>query len=279
MNSLQALSNTLKMQNEDIVYGDGSVAWVLDGATGIDGTHISDEASDAYWYVKQLDLHLRMHLNNYNKSITQILKEGMQHIIQTYKMFEGYHKQIDFPSCAGVIVRKHENILEYYVMADCELLIEKTDREVLEIVDHRVSRYDDLAIQDGIQAALERGKSLSECKDAMMKQEHITRGMKNVAYFALSDNITAVDEGLSGTIPLLDIKNICLLSDGFAQYFEVMKLCENANQFMKLCKSNSIEELYNRLLNAQQQDAGLDAHPRFKISDDATILYWRMQDE
>ena len=65
-----------------------------------------------------------------------------------------------------------------------------------------------------------------------------------------------------------------MVSDGFSEYYNMFRLCETLEEFMNTVETDSPEMLFDRLLSAQKEDGDFKAHPRFKLSDDSTILYF-----
>ena len=51
-------------------------------------------------------------------------------------------------------------------------------------------------------------------------------------------------------------------------------LSANLEDFMDTVAAEQPQELFDRLLAAQQADGDFVKHPRFKFSDDATLLYF-----
>ena len=92
-------------------------------------------------------------------------------------------------------------------------------------------------------------------------------------YISLADDPAAVLNAKVGKIPLHKIRDICMVSDGFAEYYGMFRLAENLETFMDLAVAKTPETLFSELLAAQEADATYEKHPRFKLSDDATILY------
>ena len=75
-----------------------------------------------------------------------------------------------------------------------------------------------------------------------------------------------------GKIPVIEFRDICMVSDGFSEFFGMFSLA-TPEAFMELAATQSGEALFQQLLSAQKADSAYTKHPRFKLSDDATVLY------
>lgn len=265
---------SLKEENEDICFADDTMAWVLDGASGLYKMSVSDHSSDAAWYVKQINSYLKEHLQD-EVSITKIIENAIVDTKEKFLCFPNANLVEDYPSCAAAIIKIKNNVLEYYVMADCELLIKDIHGKITRISDQRVSKFDDRAIQIAIEEAKKTNKSVWECRDAMLPMKKLNRKMKNKkdGYFALADDPSICHEALTGIVDIADIESICMCSDGFAQYYETMKIVDNEETFFEHLQTYSLKDMHDQMYQKQQADSGLSEYPRFRLTDDNTIIY------
>jgi hypothetical protein len=102
---------------------------------------------------------------------------------------------------------------------------------------------------------------------------HETRLSQNTpqGYYILSDDVNAIDNGLYGTIDFDQVCQVVGLTDGFSQIYDTFNIFDIPT-FLNQLKTQSIEQLYNILWQAQEDDCFCNNHPRYKIRDDATIF-------
>lgn len=270
----QTFTFTIKKENEDICYADNNMAWVLDGASGLYKEHISEHASDAAWFVYELDKYLKQHLLE-EQSIIEILQTGLFEIKQQYLEFPGIESVQEYPSCAAAIIRRIGNVLEYYIMADCELMFKEIDGTIHRMSDHRVSVFDHLVLMEACRLSKERHTSVKDCLEDVFPMEIENRKLKNKAngYYALSDDVSICDKGITGRLSLDHIQSICLCSDGFAQYIDTMKIVDDEAAFFHELETKSFSQMHDCLYAKQCEDADLTKYPRFKLTDDNTVIY------
>lgn len=77
--------------------------------------------------------------------------------------------------------------------------------------------------------------------------------------------------GLYGTIDFDQVCQVVGLTDGFSQIYDTFNIFDIPT-FLNQLKTQSIEQLYNILWQAQEDDCFCNNHPRYKIRDDATIF-------
>lgn len=269
---------SLKEENEDICFTSESMAWVLDGASGLYKQQITNQKSDAAWFVHQLDSYLKKHLMD-DMDINEIIRNALIEIKERFLCFPNAKSVEDYPSCAAAILRVRNDVLEYYVMADCELLLKDKNENITKISDYRVSQFDDKAIQMAIQEAKRTNTSVWECHDVMIPMELENRKMKNEkgGYFALSDNPDVCEEALMGSFDINNLTSLCLCSDGFAQYYQTMKVVEDEESLFHDLETLSLANMHERMYQKQQADATLTSYPRFRLTDDNTIIYGKIK--
>ena len=71
--------------NEDYLFYGEYVWFVLDGATSLVPNKYSKEETDAKWYSKTFGKYLEKALLNFDKPISEIVKDGIHKIIAEYK--------------------------------------------------------------------------------------------------------------------------------------------------------------------------------------------------
>lgn len=268
--------------NEDAYGYSDSCAWVLDGSTGLSGRNLisGNGSSDARWYAEELSRYLGAHLQDVSKPIPDILSDAVSHCRDEFlqKLGDTEYTRLDVPCTLGVAVRLNCGVLEYAAVGDCRIIVRKTDGGVSEIYDETLCKLDENTLNAGIEASKKYGLPLIKCREYMQEQLEAVRLSVNRpdGYIAMTDDPDAVLGALNGSIPAGEICDVCLVSDGFSQYYDLFGLEPNSADFIEKVSYSDPENMYKELFAAQSNDASCDKYPRFKLSDDATIVYFKL---
>ena len=162
----EIINKSIKKVNEDIAYADENMAWVLDGATGLTDKKLTSFESDARWFVNEWDKYLKDNLNDKCKTIRDIILEGIVIIRDRFYKECGldYIEEIKRPSASISIVRKNEDIIEYFMLGDCTLLIKDIDNNVTKIKDISLEKFDNRAISEMLKIRDENNISWVEAR-------------------------------------------------------------------------------------------------------------------
>ena len=271
----QMITKTLKIENEDCYYIDDSLAFVIDGASGLDKINISGTGSDAAWYSHSLKDAI---LNNYDdRCLKGVLQKSVQSVNEKFRKFPGFETVIDFPSAVIAMSRIIQNTLEILVLGDCTCIIKKKNGIIERIADRRIEEYDQKAIREGVKRSKEIGIDFCETRNYYQNILTDNRKMKNKknGYYCLSDNEEAVDYAFVKCYKLDEIHSVALMSDGFSQIIDLFHLYDERG-FMSALPRSYVEKLYNELYNNQIKDNRMNTYPRFSLSDDATLVYYEL---
>lgn len=260
--------------NEDTVFACEKFAFILDGATGLLKENITDKPSDAQWFVEKTKEYLIAHLGDTSKSIVEIMKETLQYVNDQYLAFDGAINIISRPSAGVCLVRINEGKLEYFILGDCTLTIKNINGKVNHLCIDDLPKLDNQNIEKMVKVAKEKHINVIDARQFINDSLLKTRLSQNTpqGYYIFSNEPSACDHALVGTIPLKEISQVYGVSDGFAQIFDLFELCTKAEMF-ELLKKYSPEELYKKLYILQENDISCNNYPRFKIRDDASLFY------
>ncbi|MHA1110910.1 MAG: protein phosphatase 2C domain-containing protein [Promethearchaeota archaeon] len=274
---ITCLSKAGKGINEDTCFASNFFAYVIDGATGLDNIRFKNGMSPAEWYTEELDKYLQNNLSNQEKSIIEILEIGASQIRNEYiyvLQLEGIGG-IDPPSAAIAIIRMVKDVIQYYVLGDCPILVKNKDETFQIINDGRVSELDKSIITQMIKIHDERDidvlDAVSHVKDKIAAQRQ-RKNTKN-GYWILTMDGLGIPYGIVGTLKISAILKICLLTDGFSAYYDVFHLLPNYKEFLDRIEQETIENMYKTLRKQQELDPLCNKYPRFKPKDDATIVF------
>jgi len=259
--------------NEDAIYTCEKFAFVIDGATGLLKENISDMASDAQWFSQTLKKYLIENLTNCSLSIKDIIKNAILEINKKYDHFKGADKITSKPSASIALFRINKDILEYFILGDCSLIIRYKTNNLKHLKLDDLSKLDKANIKKMKKIATQKSINVIEARSLINDSLVKTRLSQNTegSYWIISDNLEAVNHSLCGNIPIKNISQIVGLSDGFSQIFDKFKFYTK-KELLQLLNTSSIEDIYKTLWRLQEEDKFCNNYPRFKIRDDASIF-------
>jgi len=265
--------------NEDAYYVDEKCGIVLDGATVVSGEHYTKSESDARWYSQKLIEILAKNINK-KSSIFDILTKCNEKVMTEYKKIAGNSKIIDYPSCTCALFREMGDNIEFFVLGDSEILAETVTGLCFSVEDARNKANDGIAISNLVYLAKQEKASLF---DTIAKHPEVFRGTrknKNTEghYFVLSNDSNAIRNGLTYTIPKHLVAKIILVTDGFAQVFDTVKIMSQEKMIKSINSIADAEKVYKKLYTFQQKDSTGMRRPRAKLRDDATLVFSRLND-
>ena len=270
-------SYTVTKVNEDAYGWASDCAWVLDGSTGLNGKRMvaGESGSDAQWYSHAFSAFLKENLPGSVESLPEIFSRGVKTVWAEFCRLAGVPVQReDVPCTVGCAVRIRQGYLEYITVGDCCLLVRYRDGRVEELLDDTLCALDNNTLRLGVDISQKEGIPLSQCRQKILPELRRVRMTMNTpqGYISLADDAGSVLCAKCGKIPLDKIRDICMVSDGFSEFYGMFALA-TLEEFMELAATKEPETLFETLLAAQKADPDYTQHPRFKLSDDATILY------
>ena len=255
-------------ENEDFVAATARGAVLLDGA----GTPAGSDSGCVHgvsWYVRQLGAALLIDLARDAADLTGCLRSA---VAQVRDMHDG---RCDLshpgsPSATVVLVRRSGPALDYLVLADSALVIDRPAHDPLVITDDREARI---------------GRDLRTCMDTLdagtrehadARREYIEalRGRRNRpgGFWVASVDPDAADEALTGSVPLTDVQAAALLSDGASRLVDRFNLA-TWPAALKILATDGPAELIRRVREAEASDPHGNRWPRGKTYDDASVAY------
>lgn len=277
--AVEHLCKTMKEENEDAFLVSKHYACVIDGASGLTKTHISDSSSDTAWFVSRLIHHIEHELDD-ACSLCSIVETACRKTQKEFHAIGGSKLDlIDHPGAVIAFIRVLKGRLEYYILGDCECLVVFDDGSLSILRDERVDALDQKAIEIGKEIQKKKGISFKECRSYYQHQLIENRKLKHQknGYYVLDDTLKGVHHALMGWMPTDTIKHIALLSDGFAQYYRLFNLADDEIDFMKQLNDYEIVDMYEALKKAQDEDVDFNDYPRFSHSDDATLIHIKLK--
>lgn len=272
----EIINKSIKKVNEDITYADEDMAWVLDGATGLIEKNLTSSESDARWFVNEWDKYLKDNLKDKCRTIREIVLEGIGIIRERFYKECGldYIEEIKRPSASISIVRKNGEIIEYFMLGDCTLLIKDIYNNVSKIKDKSLEKFDNRAISEMIKVRDENNISWIEARKIIKPILIENRLLKNTqdGYWILEFDKEAVNHCIEGRLVANEIKNLALMSDGFSAIIDTYKYCNEDELIERLIKLG-VENTYELIREIEEEDKDILKYYRLKKGDDSSIVF------
>lgn len=260
--------------NEDIVGVCPKGAWVLDGATGLNNKNLISKESDAKWYVSWWNKYLRENINN-NKSLKEIVLEGLENIRKEYlsKLNKVSIEAIDTPSASAIIIKLHNDKLEYFLLGDCTLFLNNSNENII-IKDERVSKFDEEVFIKMSKLNESGNFTIVEKKNILLPTIIENRLKKNCenGYWILEFNKKAVEKSIHGYINIEDEVKVMMSSDGFSCAWDRYNIFKE-NEMIEIGQNKGIEYIKSKIRELEKEDDKGMIFPRFKESDDSSCVY------
>ena len=259
---------------EDALFACPEFAFVLDGATGVSGQRVSDAATDAVWFVGRFREYLRGALRE-DRPIGEIMADGVRAVRAQFERFEGAAQLKDKPSAAVSVVRERKGMLEYFSLCDSVIVLRKKNGDVRYIMDDRLVALDNAMFERMKKLAAETGKTVRETFQDVFPYILENRYKMNTPgwYAALSCTEEGLDTALRGELPLDELRDVLLFSDGFAEAYDLFGIYQTPSAMIEDVAEHGIERAVEKLRRAQDADPGCERYVRNKLRDDMSIVY------
>lgn len=253
--------------NEDWVSAAPGLIVVLDGATVRTETGCSHGAA---WYATQLGSALSTLASNRDLALPTALRTAISHVANQHGG-ECDLTHPGTPSAAVAVLRTHNDELEYLVLGDITIVLERTDGLNV-IVDDRV---DATAVTE--RATVDRYPiGSAEKQSALVQMKHAELAARNRpgGYWVAAADPNVITHALSGAVPLHALRRTAVLTDGAARIVALFELTDWVG-LLDVLDAAGPDEVVRRVRAVEAADPEGRKWPRNKRSDDATIVYAR----
>ncbi|GAA4051091.1 hypothetical protein GCM10022248_17800 [Nonomuraea soli] len=172
------------------------------------------------------------------------------------------------PSATVAIARAFGDRLDYLVLSDATVAID-LGAGVEVVSDKRV----DALVGDLSRAAKTAAPGSVEQRDRLEELIATQRKLRNVegGYWLAGAVPEAADHALVGSVPLGDVRSVAAMSDGASCLVDTYSAMDWGQALAMLADAGPGEWLY-RVREVELADASKSRWPRYKVSDDATIV-------
>lgn len=265
-NELSSWAGSSQKPNEDWAGATNRIAVVLDGLTAPSelGTGCIHGVP---WYVEKLGTALLVNLTDESTSMQEALAKAITDVAALHSSTCDLDNT-GTPSATVLALRLNADVAEWLVLADCTLALDCVDG--LRVVsDDRVSRVN----RDQHDQAVQAKVGTKEHESYVRLLVEAQRKIRNTpgGYWIAGSNPAAAYESICGSVSRNSVRRAALLTDGAARLHE-FGLADWEGIF-ELLDTAGTDGLISAVRSAEESDPRGERWPRYKTSDDATVVH------
>ncbi|MEU1389176.1 MULTISPECIES: integrase [unclassified Nonomuraea] len=242
--------------NEDFTGAVPTAAVLLDGA-GIPGTESICRHGVA-WYATRLGGSLLSLLSLVpDRSPSALLAEAIEQVTDDHRDTCDVADPIS-PSATVAVLRLSGGFIEYLVLGDSFLVLDRADDAPLVISDPR-----EVIISRSYQPAIEAAAKGSDEYHRLLRDLRANRNQPG-GFWLAKDDPRAADEAITGSCPISELTGAVLLSNGAGRIVEQFQLADWP-EVMAVMAASGPAEIIRRVRQAEARHA--------VAADDATITH------
>lgn len=262
--------------NEDVYGAENDFAWVLDGATGIADSSITNHTSDAGWYVERVDNELRNVIRKQPGVHTQeLLRKAIKAVAEDYRAaIKNQEEPLFAPSAAFAMLRVQGHGVEFSGLGDCAALFTNKDGSIGYFEGDQGEAIDKQSIQRLITEQTKTPDAgHEEIVDRIKPFLRRNRSRMNTpeGYWILSFSEASLNHTYTQRTELDPRKPVILMSDGFTRLLQMLDGM-NQEKLYQAILSKGVHSTGALLREIESKDSSCRRYPRFKKSDDATCV-------
>jgi hypothetical protein len=248
--------------NEDAVLVDGDTVVLLDGATARTDTGC---VHGTQWYAQQLAAAI---INHDDLLPVEALASGITTVAGAHRATCDLRHPAT-PSAAVAIVQQEEGWLNWLVLGDTTLVVQRAGQQPLVVTDDRVERT--AVVERATAAGLPIGSH--DKAHALLTMKHRELELRNQpgGYWVAAADPAVAQHALVGQLPAQQVQAVALLTDGAARAVTFGLL--DWPGVLQVLAVDGPQALLERVRAAELGDPAAHRWPRNKASDDATVVY------
>lgn len=257
--------------NEDFAAVAPGLAVLLDGA-GSPGGQAGGCEHGVAWFARTLGGLILAGARDLELPLGQVLSQAIEQVrLLHVESCDLSHPAS--PSATVLIVRQLGQLIDYLVLGDSVLLLWPRDGEVAVISDSRLGELGDRL--RSTYARMPAGLAERRAR----RQDYLSRldaeRNKPTGYWIAAADPAAAQHAITGTEPVSSLTAIALLSDGAGRLVDRYHQVDWA-ELGAIVTEHGPAELIRRVREIEAGDAEGRTWPRSKLRDDATALYWSL---
>jgi serine/threonine protein phosphatase PrpC len=255
--------------NEDFPGALPDCAVLLDGAGGpaempdgcVHGTH---------WYVRQLGVRLLAWMGGRpGQPLKAMLADGIAEVAAQHAGTCDLSAP-GTPSTTVVMARLHADGIEYLVLGDSTLLIDRDGQEPRVITDQRIEQVA-VAEQEAMKQLPTGSPEHLAARVRFVGRQRELRNRPD-GYWITSTDPDAADQAYTGFEAAEGLRSVTLLSDGATRFTEFS--LGDWRDLLALLGTEGIYGVFDRIRDAEASDPDGARWPRAKRHDDAAIVHF-----
>lgn len=260
--------------NEDRVGGGPNYLYVIDGATGLAGepAFLRGRTTAAAWFVRETARWLDWQLPWASEDLEEILARGMARILGRWQ-----GEQEALPTAGIALLRLRRGQVEAFALGDCPCSIRRRDGSFVNLEETALRRLDQWALEELTAWANRLDRPPADCLPLIRETLRAHRGLCNRpgGYWALDPTGAGLPHARRLALPAEDCRSVFLCTDGYGERmaFSGMSLAELHVQ----TERQGTAALADRLFSLQARDPTFRRVPRFKLRDDTSAAWARVQ--
>ncbi|HXP56876.1 MAG TPA: integrase [Streptosporangiaceae bacterium] len=255
--------------NEDFPAALPDCAVLLDGAGG-PAEMPTGCGHGTHWYVRQLGVRLLGGMGGRpERSLTSLLGAGITEVNALHAASCDLTAP-GTPSTTVVMARLNPDGIEYLVLGDSTLLIDRAGREPAVITDQRIERVavDEQAAMNALPTGTPEHFA---ARVAYVGRQRELRNQPD-GYWITSTDPAAAAQACTGIEDGAGLRSVTLLSDGATRFVEFG--LGSWPTLLALLGTEGINAVFDRIRAAEASDPGGARWPRAKQHDDAAIVHF-----
>jgi hypothetical protein len=263
--------------NEDLVHVGDSIAWVLDGATGLGTERFPEpEGSSAARFVRLVDEELTRRAEE-TASLSSLVEAALKAVSERLPPgLRAPNDRAQIPTAAIAIARLAGSRLDLFLLGDCRIVAHHPQGLLIDLLDWR-HRSRDEEVLDRMRDLLAAGAGFAASRAAVQDRLLTLRRSANRpgGYWILGDVPEAAHQGISLSLenPPDDLR-LLLMTDGFFALLDY-GLFPSTRHLVEFVEENGLDRALALLRAEEDADPECRLHPRFKRRDDATAAFFR----
>ena len=246
---------------------------LVDGATGLSKSRLTDMASDAAWYAQALVEETSRDLADQDRSLDEALLAAGTRVARSYMSLPGASRaeRIDYPNGSLAAVRWRADRIEVASLGDASTVVVMRGGAHVVLHDATLDALDRLNYERMFRYATERGASMREAREALNDRfvEHRLLMNEPNGYWAVDVTCRGYGHEWRFEAPRSQVRGVVMCSDGFAAAVD-MGVVDDLVELADLVMSGAGERLGGDLRAAEREDEDCLRVHRSKTSDDAT---------
>ncbi len=275
---LDAVSRPGGAVNEDRWGALDHSVWILDGATGLAEQRVLPGASDAFWFVEQVDRGLQAGADCAEEPadvLRPIVRQAQEEFARV--ALRPKAAPVDLPGASLAMMRLRQGWVELSSLGDCRIAHRGREGGVRCFGTSKIAALDDRLVDEVARLQAAGDLSPDEIWRRVLPMTRRHRALRNLpeGYWSLDLTERGLDHIEIERLPARAGDTFLLLTDGFYRLADVYRRYSYAT-LLDAAQERGLASLCDELEAIEAADADCRRYPRLKPRDDATAVLVRV---